>query len=62
MALALLVVIVGHIGKALAEPVALRGMAKGTVPARHVEAHHPRWWAEIQEGGQVPEPPETLLG
>ena len=33
LALALLVVIVGHIGKALAEPVALRAMARGTVPA-----------------------------
>jgi formate dehydrogenase subunit gamma len=60
--LALLAVIVGHIGKALAEPVALRAMARGTVPVGHVEDHHPRWWAEIQEGGQVPDRPETLLG
>ena len=45
-ALTLLVVVVGHIVKALAEPIALRAMARGTVPARHVERRHPRWWAE----------------
>jgi formate dehydrogenase subunit gamma len=49
LALALLVVIIGHIGKALAEPVALRAMTRGTVPAHHVERHHPRWWAELQD-------------
>ena len=48
MALALVAVIVGHIGKALAEPVALRAMRSGMVPATHVERHHPRWWAEVQ--------------
>jgi formate dehydrogenase subunit gamma len=46
-ALALLAVVVGHIAKALAEPVALRAMRRGTVPAAHVERHHPRWWAEV---------------
>jgi len=49
LALSLLVVIFGHIGKALAEPVSLRAMARGTVPARHAERHHPRWWSEIQQ-------------
>jgi formate dehydrogenase subunit gamma len=49
-ALALLAVIVGHIAKALAEPVALRAMRRGTVPAAHVERHHPRWWAEVGPG------------
>jgi formate dehydrogenase subunit gamma len=48
-ALALLVVVVGHIGKAIAEPVALRAMRRGTVPTAHVERHHPRWWSEVQE-------------
>lgn len=66
VALALLFVIIGHIGKALAEPVALRAMRTGTVPARHAERHHPRWWAEIQaespEPRQVPDPPEAPLG
>lgn len=47
LALVLLVAIIGHIGKALADPVALRAMGRGTVPSRHVERHHPRWWAEV---------------
>jgi formate dehydrogenase subunit gamma len=47
LALVLLVAIIGHIGKALAEPVALRAIWRGTVPARHVERHHPRWWVEV---------------
>ena len=42
-------VVVGHIAKALAEPIALRAMARGTVPAAYVERRHPRWWAEVQE-------------
>jgi cytochrome b subunit of formate dehydrogenase len=53
------VVIVGHIGKALAEPVSLRSMRKGTVPARHAQRHNPRWWAELHEGTdrvEVPDP------
>jgi formate dehydrogenase subunit gamma len=49
IALAPLVVIVGHIGKALAEPVSLGSMVKGVVPARYVQRRHPRWWAELQE-------------
>jgi formate dehydrogenase subunit gamma len=61
LALAVLVVTVGHIGKALAEPVALRAMARGVVPASYVERRHPRWWAELQGEGSggdgVPDPP-----
>jgi formate dehydrogenase subunit gamma len=59
-ALALLFVIIGHIGKALAEPVSLRAMWRGTVPAKHVERHHPRWWAEVQaaEATDAPTPTE----
>lgn len=56
LALMLLVVIVGHIAKALADPVALRAIWRGTVPARHVEAHHPRWWAEVAAADPTPEP------
>ena len=54
IALTLLVVVVGHIVKALAEPIALRAMARGTVPAAHAERRHPRWWAEVQEGAAPP--------
>ena len=54
IALTLLVVVVGHIATALAEPIALRSMARGTMPAAHVARRHPRWWAEVQE---VPVPP-----
>ena len=52
LALTLLAVVIGHIGKALAEPVALRAMRTGTMPAEHVRRHHPRWWREVQ-GGEV---------
>jgi formate dehydrogenase subunit gamma len=48
ISLALLVVVVGHIGKALLDPVALRAMVRGTVTADHVARHHPRWWAELR--------------
>lgn len=65
-ALALLALIVGHIGKALADPVALRAMAEGSVPARHVERQHPRWWAEVQAAAphepEVPEPLDSSIG
>ena len=60
LALTLLVVTIGHIGKALAEPVSLRAMARGTVPARYAERHHPRWWTELQDSepdrAEVPNP------
>jgi formate dehydrogenase subunit gamma len=60
LALALVVVVVGHIAKALAEPVALRAIWRGTVPARHVERHHPRWWAELRaEQAEADHDPEA---
>ncbi len=60
ISLILLVAILGHIGKALAEPVALRAMLRGPVPASHVERHHPRWWAELRaEERQAEERPTT---
>jgi formate dehydrogenase subunit gamma len=56
VAIALLVVIFGHIGKALAEPFALRGMVRGRVPSRLVERRHPRWWAELEGGAEPTDP------
>lgn len=53
VALALLVVIVGHIGKALREPAALRSMRSGRMPVAHVEAAHPRWWQEVARASDV---------
>lgn len=47
LALILLVVIVGHIGKAMAAPAALRAMVRGAIPVDHVRRHHPRWLLEI---------------
>jgi len=54
VALVLLVVVVGHIATAFAEPIALRSMARGTMPASHVERRHPRWWAEVREAARPP--------
>lgn len=56
LALTLLVVVIGHIIKALAEPVALRAMWQGTVPDHHVQLHHPRWWSEVEHGASTAEP------
>jgi formate dehydrogenase subunit gamma len=56
-ALAVLVVVVGHILMALVQPHALGGMVRGRVPAGHVERHHPRWWAELDRSA-APEGPE----
>ena len=36
--------VLGHIAFALRDPIALRGMAKGTVPARWARETHPRWY------------------
>lgn len=47
LALALLAVVTGHVAFALASPVALRSMRRGTMPADHVAQHHPRWWREL---------------
>ena len=64
-ALALLVVIVGHIGKGLADPVARRAMRSGTVPRAHVERYHPRWHSELAhpdpEAGPVTDPVESSV-
>ena len=45
--LILLVVTVGHVGKALGEPVLMRAMVRGWVPASWAKAHRPRWYDEV---------------
>ncbi len=57
LALALLAVVIGHIGKALADPVALGAMRRGSVAEEHVEERHPRWWREVTGLGGSPPPP-----
>jgi formate dehydrogenase subunit gamma len=57
IAIALLLVILGHIAKALIEPYALSGMVRGRVPSKHAERHHPRWWAEVTADGTEPSDP-----
>lgn len=59
LALALLAVIIGHIGKALAEPVALGAMLRGRVPAEHVRREQPGWWLEVQRGEGAAAGPST---
>lgn len=43
VAIGLFVAITGHVGKALADPVAMRGMLRGWVPAWWARANRPRW-------------------
>ncbi|HVF31763.1 MAG TPA: cytochrome b/b6 domain-containing protein [Acidimicrobiales bacterium] len=45
-AFALLLVLVGHVGKALADRQALGAMVRGDVPVRWAERHAPRWLEE----------------
>jgi len=53
--LALLVVVIGHIGKALADPTALKGMISGRVPRSWARRNRPRWLAELErEGDRAP--------
>ena len=48
LAIALFVVITGHVGSALADPDALLGMVRGWVPARWARERRPRWHDELQ--------------
>jgi formate dehydrogenase subunit gamma len=47
LAIALFVVITGHIGSALADPDALFGMVRGWVPERWARERRPRWHDEL---------------
>jgi formate dehydrogenase subunit gamma len=53
-ALILLAVVVGHIAIAVADPIALRSMARGIMPAGAVQARHPRWWDEVRSSVEPP--------
>ena len=48
-ALALGLVIIGHIWLAMSDPDALRGMVSGSVPASWARKHRPRWYQDEQE-------------
>ena len=50
VAFGLWLVVTGHIMKALSEPVALRGMVSGRVPASWAKRHRPRWYARVLAG------------
>ena len=51
--LALLVVVIGHIGKALADPTALKGMISGHVPRGWAQRNRPRWLEELESDGEL---------
>jgi formate dehydrogenase subunit gamma len=46
-ALALGLAIIGHIWLAIADPDALRGIVRGSVPASWARKHRPRWHDEM---------------
>jgi len=46
VAVILFVVVVGHIGFALADPDSLGSMLRGTIDARWARGHHPGWYEE----------------
>jgi formate dehydrogenase subunit gamma len=62
MAIALFVVIVGHIGTALADPDALGGMLKGSVDARWARERRPRWYEEEVRSDAQPSAVGQLAG
>jgi formate dehydrogenase subunit gamma len=64
-ALALVVAVLGHIVKAVADPVALGSMFSGWVPASWAREHRPRWYAEFLAAGELsgergPSPPPRI--
>ena len=59
LSLAILIVIVVHIQKALSDSQALRSMFRGTISSRWAEKHAPRWYEEELVGGDGLEDVET---
>jgi formate dehydrogenase subunit gamma len=56
LALAVLVVVLGHIWYATRDADALHGMWTGTVPRSWARRNHPDWFAEIESGGETTSP------
>jgi formate dehydrogenase subunit gamma len=62
LALALAIVIAGHLKMALADPDARRGMSQGWVPTIWARRHRPKWYEEMTGHAAQPgrpEPPST---
>jgi formate dehydrogenase subunit gamma len=55
LAVALAVVVAGHLRMALSDGDALRGMTRGWVPARWARRHRPKWYEQVT--GQPAGPP-----
>jgi formate dehydrogenase subunit gamma len=55
LAIALAVVVAGHLRMALADDDAMRGMTQGSVPASWARRHRPKWYEEVT--GQPAPPP-----
>jgi len=53
IAIILFVVVVGHIGMALADPDSLNSMLRGTVDARWARQRRPRWYEEEVQAGKA---------
>src|SRR4029077_9237223 len=56
--LALLVVVIGHIGKALADPPALQGRISGRVPRGWPRSNGPRWLEELESDVDLDREPD----
>jgi formate dehydrogenase subunit gamma len=54
LAIGLFAALTGHVLKALADPVALRGMLRGWVPSSWARANRPRWVDEPDGGTEEP--------
>jgi formate dehydrogenase subunit gamma len=51
-ALALGLLVIGHVVKASRDPLAMKGMRTGKVPRSWAEEHHPEWASEVEEPKQ----------
>jgi formate dehydrogenase subunit gamma len=60
-ALAIFVVVFGHIGMALTHRDALRSMFKGWVPEKWARQHAPGWLNEIEQAKAISSPSDSIL-